>query len=61
MSKKKHREHEVRTKFSGTDTGVTKMKNVPKDNAPGRDISETVDKNLSGGSGALTKPPSWNK
>jgi hypothetical protein len=56
----KKREHEVLNKFTTNKSGVTRLA-VPRDNKPGRDISDTLDKNQSGGSAALTKPPSWNK
>ena len=57
MSKKKN--HEVLGKYTDNKPGITRVK-TPGD-TPGRDISKTLDQNQSGGSGALTKPPSWNK
>jgi hypothetical protein len=59
MSKKQGWEKGV-GKASPSETGVKHI-STPKDNAPGRDISSTLDKNQSGGSAALTRPPSWNK
>jgi hypothetical protein len=57
MAKKKN--HEVLGKYTDNNAGITRIK-TPGD-TPGRDISKTLDQNQSGGSAALTKPPSWNK
>ncbi|MGB8083491.1 MAG: hypothetical protein WCF83_23890, partial [Pseudolabrys sp.] len=55
----RRKEHEVLGKYTDNKPGLTRIK-TPGD-TPGRDISKTLDQNQSGGSAALTKPPSWNK